>query len=81
VLRGEGSHDHLLSSAVRACYREPVTLLNRPVRFGALTVHIDLAAATGPLGLRPGLEQTGDVEPDIKSGTVVRSVLWWHLGR
>lgn len=33
---------------------------------GALCIYVDLAATAGVLSFRTGLEQTGDIQPDIE---------------
>ena len=51
MLGREGPHHDVLFSAVRAGDRQPVTALYGAMRFAALVVDVNLAAAAGPLRL------------------------------
>jgi len=45
----------------------PVARPDHPMRLAILAVDVDSTPLTGCLGLGPGLEQAGDVEPDIQA--------------
>lgn len=61
------ANDDALASAGRPADLDRITGANFTMRFGRLAVHLYFAALAGFLRLRAGLEQTGDVEPDVET--------------
>jgi hypothetical protein len=62
---GDRANQDALFAAKWACDLKLVAHMNRSMRLGRLPVHLHLAALARPLRVRPGLEQAGDVEPDV----------------
>ena len=68
VLVGERLDDHLLPPSAGARDGQPVAGPQLTVRLGrALAVDLDLSAVAGPLRFRAGLEEAGDIEPDVET--------------
>jgi hypothetical protein len=67
---GKPDDDHLLPVSQRARDGNRVTRSNLTMRFGDVTVDVDLSALAGFLRFRAGSEQTRHVQPDIESERV-----------
>ena len=52
---------------------DAVALADRAMGLGVFAVDLYFAALTRTLGLRAGLEQTGDIQPDVEANAVVHS--------
>src|SRR5688572_4118092 len=57
--------DDVLMAAEAAADANAIAFADEAVRLGVFVVDDDLAAFARALGLRAGLEQAGDVEPDV----------------
>ena len=66
VLARQCFHHHELSPPIATGNGEPVAWLGEPVRFGPLSVDLDLPSSAGALRLRACFEEAGDVQPDIQ---------------
>jgi hypothetical protein len=67
VLALDPSDDHPLADASGPRNLDHIAHPNGLLRLGRLAVHLHLASDAGLLGLRAGLAQAGDVEPDVES--------------
>ena len=70
MLLEDDADDDVLKTAEATADADAITFADEPVRLGVIAVDVDFAAFAGALGLRPGLEQAGDVEPDVQTNGV-----------
>lgn len=72
MLLGQTTDDHVLAPPERPANHDALADADLPMRLGPLISDVHLAALAGLLGLRSGLEQTRDIEPDIQSDSIRR---------
>lgn len=75
VLGHHDADDDVLVVPERTTDTNPVALPDHAMRLGVLAVHLDLAALTRALGLRPRLVKAADVEPDVDADSVAQNDL------
>src|SRR5712691_2448306 len=76
VLVDDDADDDVLVAAEGAADADTVTFADHAMRLGVLAVDVDLPALACTLGLRACLEQTGDVQPDVETDTLVHASMF-----
>lgn len=70
----QSGDDQGLLAAERTTNLNLVSNAQKPMRFAALVVDLDLSAVTGSLGLRASFEEASNIQPNIEAnGSFFRS--------
>jgi len=70
MLVQHNADDHVLVTSEGPADAKAIAFPNDAMRLGVLAVDFDLAAFAGALGFRAGLEEAGDIQPDVEANVV-----------